>query len=192
MKPFNFLAILLSNLVLSQNLVFTNNQETIIFKKNELININGQKYLYQKAVKNKTQIHLMKSGFLRKDNIILDTSKIETFRTHKVRFSGRNALKNGFSGFKIGLTCGGILGLGLGVGWEGFTGASKPSFAEKVGVGLLSGALFGTSYGVAGGLIGLVNGFFSKGESELYHSGYYKIKFNYNNKNTLIKPRSTI
>ena len=72
-------------------------------------------------MKNKTQIHLIKSGFLRKENITLDTSKIETFRTHKVRFSGRNALKKGFSGIKIGLTCGGILGLGVVVGWEGFS-----------------------------------------------------------------------
>ena len=190
MKSIPFFVILLFNLVLSQNLVFTNNQETIIFKKNELININGQKYLYQKAVKNKTQIHLIKSGFLRTENITIDTSKIETFKTHKVRFSERNAFTKGFSGFKIGLTCGGILGFGLGVvGWEGFTGASKPSLAEKVGVGLFFGALAGTSYGLAGGIIGLVNGFFSKGESELYHSGHYKIKFNYNNKHTLIKPR---
>ena len=95
-----FFVILLFNLVLSQNLVFTNNQETIIFKKNELININGQKYLYQKAVKNKTQIHLIKSEFLRKENITIDTSKIETFRTHKVRFSERNALTKGLYGLK--------------------------------------------------------------------------------------------
>ena len=190
MKSIPFFGILLFNLVLSQNLVFTNNQGTIIFKKNELININGQKYLYQKAVKNKTQIHLIKSGFLRRENITIDTSKIETFKTYKVRFSERNAFTKGFYGLKIGFTFGGILGFGLGVvGWEGFTGASKPSFAEKVGVRLLFGALAGTSYGVAVGIIGLVNGFFSKGESELYHSGYYKIKFNYNNKYTLIKPR---
>ncbi len=186
MKPFTFLAILLSNLVLSQNLVFTNNQETITFKKNELININGQKYLYMKAVKNKTQIHLIKSGFLRKENITLDTSKIETFKTYKVRFSEKNALKKGFSGFKIGLTCGGTSGLIGGFGWKGFTGVSKLSLAEKVGVGLLFGALAGVSYGGAGGLIGLVNGFFAKGESELYYSDYYKITFDYNSKNTLI------
>ena len=183
MKSVTFLAILLSNLVLSQNLVFYNNQEIITFKKNELININGQKYRYQKAVKNKTQIHFINPGFLRKENITIDTSKIETFRTHKVRFSKRNALTKGLSGFKIGLTCGGTLGLGVGFGWEGFTGASKPSFAEKIGVGLLFGALAGSSYGGAGGLIGLVNGFFSKGESELYQSDYYKIKFDYNNNN---------
>ena len=189
MKSFTFLAILFSNLLLSQNLVFTNNQETITFKKNELISINGQRYLYKKAVNNKTQIHLIKSGFLRQENITLDTSKIESFRTHKVRFSGKNTLKKGFSGFKIGLTWGGTLGLGVGFGWEGFNGASKPSFAEKVGVGLLFGALAGASYGGAGGLIGLVIGFFSKGESELYHSDYYKIKFDYDNKYTLINPR---
>ena len=72
-----FFVILLFNLVLSQNLVFTNNQETIIFKKNELININGQKYLYQKAVKNKTHIHLIKSGLLRKENITMFIAKLD-------------------------------------------------------------------------------------------------------------------
>ena len=89
MKSVTFLAILLSNLVLSQNLVFTNNQETITFKKNELININGQKYLYQKAVKNKTQIHLIKSGFLRKENITLDTSNYLSIIKGSFYSSGR-------------------------------------------------------------------------------------------------------
>ena len=179
MKPIPFFVILLFNLVLSQNLVFYNNHEIITIKKNELININGQNYRYIKALKNKTQIHLIKSGFLRKDNVTIDTSKIRTFRTHKVRFSKKNTLKKGFSGFKIGFTLGGALGLGLGLGWEGFTGASKPSFVEKVGVGLFSGAFAGAYFGVYGGLIGLVNGFFSKGESELYYSDYYKKKFDY-------------
>ena len=187
MKSFTFLAILLSNLVLSQNLVFTNNQETIIFKKNELININGQKYLYQKAVKNKTQIHLIKSGFLRKENITIDTSKIETFRTHKVRFSERNALTKGFYGFKKGFTYGGAFGLIIGLNWRG-KGGPNTSISTRVGFGLGLGVLAGTTIGGYGAIIGLANGFFSKGESELYHSGYYKIKFNYN-KYTLIKPR---
>ena len=187
MKPIPFFVILLFNLVLSQNLVFTNNQETIIFKKNELININGQKYLYQKAVKNKTHIHLIKSGFLRKENIILDTSKIETFRTHKVRFSRRNALTKGFSGYKKGFTYAGAFGLVLGLNWKG-KGGPNPSISTKVGFGLGFGVLAGTYIGSYGALIGLANGFFSKGESELHNSDNYKIKFDYN-KNTLINYR---
>ena len=179
MKLFISLYTVLFNLVSSQNLVFYNNQEIITIKKNELININGQNYRYIKALKNNTQIHLIKSGIFGKENITIDTSKIETFRTHKVRFSGKNALKKGLSGLKIGFTCGGALGLGLGLAWEGFTGASKPSFIEKVGVGIFFGAFTGAQFGGAGAFIGLVNGFFSKGESELYYSDYYKKKFDY-------------
>jgi len=179
--------LLLFNLVLSQNLVFTNNQETIIFKKNELININGQKYLYQKAVKNKTQIHLIKSGFLRRENITIDTSKIETFKTHKVRFSERNALTKGFYGLKKGFTYGGAFGLILGLNWKG-KGGQNSSISTKVGFGLGLGVLVGTYIGGSGAIIGLAYGFFSKGESELYNSDNYKIKFDYN-ENTLINYR---
>ena len=67
----------------SQTLVFFNNQDTITFKKNELIKINGQKYLYQKAIKNQTQIHLIDSGLFKKEHITLDTSKIGTFRKYE-------------------------------------------------------------------------------------------------------------
>ena len=58
-----------------------------MFKENELITINGKEYRYEKALKNRTQNRLLKSGFLSKKNIGLDTNKIETFRKHKVRFS---------------------------------------------------------------------------------------------------------
>ena len=177
MKSFTYLAILLSNLVLSQNLVFTNNQETITFKKNELININGQKYLYQKAVKNKTQIHLIKSGFLRKENITLDTSKIETFRTHKVRFSGRNAFRKAFSGFKKGFVVGGIFGFGL--GYDGLMGSF--SKVEEIAAGILVGSVFGTMIGtIYGAPLGFVYGFISLGESKLYNANNFKIKFDDN------------
>ena len=176
MKSIPFLALLLFNLVLSQNLVFTNNQETIIFKKNELININGQKYLYQKAVKNKTQIHLIKSGFLRNENIILDTSKIETFRTHKVRFSGRNALKKAIKGFKVGLGVGGLLGFAIPFGTD------RGSVVEKTTGGLFLGSMLGIMVGsIYGAPIGFVYGLVTRGESELHISYYYNIKFKYIN-----------
>ena len=187
MKSIPFFVILLFNLVICQNLVFTNNQEKIIFKKNELININGQKYLYQKAVKNNSQIHLIKSGFLRRENITIDTNKIETFKTHKVRFSERNALTKGFYGLKKGFTYGGAFGLIFGLNWNG-KGGPKPSISSKVGFGLGLGVLVGTYIGGYGAIIGLAYGFFSKGESELYNSDNYKIKFDYN-ENTLINYR---
>ena len=92
--------------------------------KNELININDQKYRYVGAF-NTTQIRLTKSKFLGREIVILDTSKIETFRTHKVRFSGRNALKKGFKGFKVGFGFGVVLGVAFPFG-------NDSSITEKV------------------------------------------------------------
>ena len=95
MKIFSLLLISFLNIGFSQTLVFFNNQDTITFKKNELIKINGQKYLYQKAIKNQTQIHLIESGLFKKEHITLETSKIETFRKYE-RFRISNSLKTGF------------------------------------------------------------------------------------------------
>ena len=168
MKLFRIFIVSFSSILLSQNLVFFNDEESIIFKENELITINGKEYRYEKALKNRTQIRLLKSGFLKKENILLDTNKIETFRTHKVRFSGRNAFRMAFSGFKKGFTYAGALGLGLGLNWED-KGGPKPSITNRVIFGLGFGVLAGTYFGGYGALIGLVNGFFSKGESALYN-----------------------
>ena len=187
MKLFRIFIVSYSSILLSQNLVFFKDEESIIFKENELITINGQKYRYQKPIKNSTKIHLVKSGFLRKENITIDTSKIETFRTHKVRFSERNALTKGFYGFKKGFTYGGGFGLIIGLNWRG-KGGPNTSISTRVGFGLGLGVLAGTTFGGYGAIIGLANGFFSKGESELYNSDNYKIKFDYN-ENTLINNR---
>ena len=175
MKLFRIFVVSFSSILLSQNLVFFNDEESIIFKENELITINGKEYRYEKALKNRTQIRLLKSGFLKKQTILLDTNKIETFRTHKVRFSGRNAFRMAFSGFKKGFTYAGALGLGLGLNWEG-KGGPKPSITNRVAFGLGFGVYTGTYFGGYGALIGLVNGFFSKGESALYNLDYYKLK----------------
>ena len=179
MKLFRIFIVSFSSILLSQNLVFFNDEESIIFTENELITINGKEYRYEKALKNRTQIRLLKSGFFLKKTILLDTNKIETFRTHKVRFSGRNAFRKAFSGFKKGFTYAGALGLGLGLNWEG-KGGPKPSITNRVAFGLGFGVLAGTYFGGYGALIGLVNGFFSKGESALYNLDYYKLKFDDN------------
>ena len=176
MKLFKIFIVSYSSILLSQNLVFFNDEESIIFKENELITINGKEYRYEKALKNRTQIRLLKSGFFLKKTILLDTNKIETFRTHKVRFSGRNAFRKAFSGFKKGFTYAGALGLGLGLNWEG-KGGPKPSITNRVAFGLGFGVYAGTNFGGYGALIGLVNGFFSKGESALYNLDYYRLKF---------------
>ena len=57
MKVVIFLVLVLINMPVSQNLVFYNNQDTIRFKENELININGQKYFYKNANENNTKLN---------------------------------------------------------------------------------------------------------------------------------------
>ena len=66
MKLFRIFIVSFSSILLSQNLVFFDDKESIIFKENELITINGEEYRYEKALKNRTQIRLLKSGFFRK------------------------------------------------------------------------------------------------------------------------------
>ena len=174
MKLFSFFIITFPSFLFSQNLVFFNDEVTITFKENELININGQKYKYQEVMKNRTQIHLQKSGFLRKENLVLETNKIETFRTFKVRFSHRNALNKAFSGFKKGFVVGGILGFGL--GYDGLMGSF--SKVEEIAAGIFVGSVFGTMIGtIYGAPLGFIYGFLSPGESKLYNANDFKIKF---------------
>ena len=174
---FRIFIVSFSSILLSQNLVFFNDEESIIFKENELITINGKEYRYEKALKNMTQIRLLKSGFLRKKNIILDTNKIETFRTHKERHSIRNAFKKAFKGFKIIFLGCGVFGFGL--GFDGLMGSF--SLIEEIGAGIFVGSVFGTLFGtVVGAPLGFVYGFESLGESQLYYLNDYKIKFDYN------------
>ena len=80
----------------SQSLVFLSKQGTITFQENDLIKLNGKKYLYQKAIKSKTQLQLLEPGLFGKATIILDTSKIETFRKYeRFRISFENGYING-------------------------------------------------------------------------------------------------
>ena len=176
MRSFPFLAIFLFNFLSSQNLILFNDEETISFKRNELININDQKYRYVGAFNNNTQIRLTKSKFLGRESVILDTSKIETFRTHKVRFSGINALKKAFKGFKVGFGVGGLLGFALPFGTD------RGSVVEKTTGGLFLGSMLGIIVGsIYGAPIGFVYGLVTRGESELHISYYYNIKFDYTN-----------
>ena len=177
MKLFRIFIVSYSSILLSQNLVFFNDEESIILAENELITINGKEYRYEKPLKNRTQIRLLESGFLRKENIVLDTNKIETFRTHKVRHSTRNAFKKAFKGFKVGFAGCGVFAFGL--GYDGSMGIY--SLVEKIGAGIFVGSVFGTLFGtITGAPIGFVYGFQSLGESQLYNSNDYKIKFDDN------------
>ena len=177
MKLFIIFIVSFSSILLSQNLVFFNDEESIIFKENELITINGKEYRYIKSTKNGTQIRLLNSGFLSKENILLDTNKIETFRTHKVRLSTRNAFKKAFKGFKVGFVGCGVFGFGL--GYDGLMGSF--SLIEEIGAGIFVGSVFGTLFGtIIGAPVGFVYGYQSLGESQLYNSNNYKIKFDDN------------
>ena len=51
MKLFRIFIVSFSSILLSQNLVFFDDKESIIFKENELIIINGKEYRYEKALK---------------------------------------------------------------------------------------------------------------------------------------------
>ncbi len=165
----------------SQNLIFFNGRESITFKKNELININGQKYRYQKPVKNSTKIHLLKLGFIKQENIQFDTSKIETFRKYK-RFKISNALRIGYFGCGTATILGALGGFREGYNWN--AGGGSLSEIEKIGVGTLFGLVGGVFSGIAYGLpSGLVYGFLSFEENNLEFYKDYTLKFD-NNRNS--------
>ena len=91
MKVFIFLALVLINIPVSQNLVFYNNQDTIRFKENELININGQKYFYKNAHKNNTQLNTtnINNGLA----VSFKLNEIYTFQKYYKKYSINMLLK---------------------------------------------------------------------------------------------------
>ena len=93
MKLFSFLMISFFNLVLSQNLIFYNSQGTIIFKENELININGQKFRYLGGIQYNDQIVISKIRLLKNKMILFNIQDINNFQKYSERFSLRNAFK---------------------------------------------------------------------------------------------------
>ena len=51
MKIFSLLLLIFLNTGFSQSLVFLGEKDTITFQENDLIKLNGKKYIYQKAIK---------------------------------------------------------------------------------------------------------------------------------------------
>ena len=157
MKPIPFFVILLFNLVLSQNLVFYNNRDTIRFKENELININGQKYFYKNAHKNNTQLNTtnINNGLA----VSFKLNEIYTFQKYYKKYSIRYAFENAYSVFKAGFIGCGTLGFLLGSSWGGETG-SGPSIIESFAAGTLIGVVSGITGGLSlGGPSFLWHGF---------------------------------
>ena len=181
MKFMLILTITFSSFIFSQNLVFFNSEETITFKKNELINLNGEKYQYLRPLKNRTKIHLIKSSFIKKENIQFDIGKIKTFRKYK-RFKISNALRMAYFGFGTATILGALNGFHEGYNWN--AGGNSLSRIEKIGVGTFFGFVGGFFTGIVYGLpSGLVYGFISLGENNLNYSIDYTLKFD-NNKNS--------
>ena len=173
MKIVSLLLLIFLNIGFSQTLVFLGKQDMITFQENDLIKLNGKKYRYQKAIKDKTQLQLLEPGLFGKATIILDTSKIETFRKYE-RFRISNSLKTGFMGLVTGVSTGSLYGF-LGASHGGW--GNSPS--EDIAIGALFGMILGTYAGVLTGTGGLIYGFISLGEGNLNYINKYTLKFDY-------------
>ena len=173
MKIFSLLLLIFLNTSFSQSLVFLGEKDTITFQENDLIKLNGTKYKYSKAIKNKTQLQLLEPGLFRKETIIFNTSKIETFIKYE-RFRISNSLKTGFLGLVTGVSTGSLYGFlgGSHGGW-----GNSPS--EDIAIGALFGMILGTYAGVLSGTGGLIYGFISLGEGNLKYFNKYTLKFDY-------------
>ena len=108
----------------------------------------------------------MESGLFGKATIILDTSKIETFRKYE-RFRISNSLKTGFIGLVTGVSTEVYMVLGASHGGWG----NSPS--EDIAIGALFGMILGTYAGVLSGTGGLIYGFISLGEGNLKYFNKY-------------------
>ena len=179
MKVVIFLALVLNNISFSQNLVFYNNQDTIRFKENELININGQKYFYKNADKNNTQLNIINinNGLA----VSFKLNKIYTFQKYYKKYSIRYAFENAYSVFKAGFIGCGTLGFLLGSSWDGGTG-SGPSIIESFAAGTLIGVVSGITGGLTlGGPNFFYYGFIALiepyGEGKICDMRDYKLRF---------------
>ena len=148
MKVVIFLTLVFINITVSQNLIFYNNQDTIRFKENELININGQKYFYRNAYKNNTQ--LITTNINNGLAVSFKLNGIYTFQKYYKKYSIRYAFENAYSLFKAGFIGCGTLGFLLGSSLDGETGSGVSiieSFAAGTLIGVVSGITGGLSLG---------------------------------------------
>ena len=187
MKLFTILAVFLLKLGLSQNLVFYNIEDTIIFKERELIEINGEKYQYLGLAPSDNYIQTLNLGLTGGKNVKISVDDIFTFQKFK-RFPTKSirsgmiatSLINGLFGFAIGFS----------EGTDNYDGPLPKGYYRLKGGALIGGffALFGgVIYGVP---LGYVYGIISKEENNLYSFYYYetkdvydyKLKFDYADK----------
>ena len=189
MKLFSFFIITFFSFLLSQNLVFFNDEVTITFKENELIKINGQKYRYLGLEQNDTHFKAMKLsnskiGNIKKmESVIIDINDISSFQKYK-RFRFTNVVK--FS--RTGFLCGSVLYAPISF-YFGYTeGDLNPIFwgfgngrsdKNKLADGVKYGLIGGVIRGMSAMTYSAVFGFITLGEDKLNFIYDYKVKFDY-------------
>ena len=173
MKLFTILAVFLLKLSLSQNLVFYNIEDTIIFKERELIEINGEKYQYLGLTPSDNNIETLNIGLTGGRNVKISVDDIFTFQKFK-RFPTKSirsgmiatSLINGLFGFALGYS----------EGTDNYDGPLPKGYNRLAG-GVLSGGFFALFGGIVYGIpLGYFYGIISKEENELYYFYYYEPK----------------
>ncbi len=168
----------------SQNLIFYNIEDTIVFKVKELMEINGVKYRYLGSTLNDNNIRTLQLGLIDGRNVEINVDDIFTFQKYK-----RLPTKSIRSGMIITSLINGLFGFALGYseGTDNYEGPIPKGYDGLAG-GVLSGSFFALFGGIVYGIpLGYFYGIISKEENELYYFYYhepkdvydYKLKFDY-------------
>ena len=168
----------------SQNLIFYNIEDTIVFKVKELMEINGVKYRYLGSTLNDNNIRTLQLGLIDGRNVEINVDDIFTFQKYK-----RFPTKSIRSGMIITSLINGLFGFALGYseGTDNYEGPIPKGYDGLAG-GVLSGGFFALFGGIVYGIpLGYFYGIISKEENELYYFYYYeskdvydyKLKFDY-------------
>ena len=168
----------------SQNLIFYNIEDTIVFKVKELMEINGVKYRYLGYTLNDNNIRTLQLGLIDGRNVEINVDDIFTFQKYK-----RFPTKSIRSGIIVASFINGLFGFALGYyeGTDNYEGPIPKGYDGLAG-GVLSGGFFALFGGVLYGVpLGYIHGIISREENELYYFYYneakdvydYKLKFEY-------------
>ena len=168
----------------SQNLIFYNIEDTIVFKVKELMEINGVKYRYLGSTLNDNNIRTLQLGLIDGRNVEINVDDIFTFQKYK-----RFPTKSIRSGMLITSLINGLFGFALGYseGTDNYEGPIPKGYDGLAG-GVLRGSFFALFGGIVYGIpLGYFYGIISKEENELYYFYYhepkdvydYKLKFDY-------------
>ena len=168
----------------SQNLTFYNIKDTIVFKVQELMEINGVKYQYLGSSISDNNIRTLQLGLIDGRNVEINVDDIFTFQKYK-----RLPTKSIRSGMIITSLINGLFGFALGYseGTDNYEGPIPKGYDGLAG-GVLSGSFFALFGGIVYGIpLGYFYGIISKEENELYYFYYhepkdvydYKLKFDY-------------